>query len=41
LQRLDYIGFAPLPAEAQAVIEQFAKGEITLRQLTAELDNYR
>jgi hypothetical protein len=41
LQRLDYIGFAPLPAEAQAVIEQFANGQISLRQLTAELDNYR
>ncbi|MDA8138127.1 MAG: hypothetical protein M0036_05670 [Desulfobacteraceae bacterium] len=41
MQRLDYIGFASVPAEAQAVIEQFVKGEISLRQLTAELDNYR
>jgi hypothetical protein len=38
LQRLDYLGYALVDAEDQAVLERFANGEISLRQMIGELE---
>jgi hypothetical protein len=39
LRRLDYLGFALVPAEAAPLLEQFAQGQIGLKQLIAALEN--
>jgi len=38
LERLDYLGYALVDAEKQEILERFAKGEISLRQMIGELE---
>lgn len=38
LERLDYLGYALVDTEDQAVLERFANGEISLRQMIGELE---
>jgi hypothetical protein len=39
LERLDYLGYALVDTEEQAVLERFANGEISLRQMIGELES--
>jgi hypothetical protein len=41
LQRLDYIGYALVDAEAQPILEQYAHGEINLVQMIGELETLK
>lgn len=38
LQRLDYLGFAFVPEDRQALLQQYAEGDISLTQLIAALE---
>jgi len=38
LERLDYLGYALVDVEEQAILERFANGEINLRQMIGELE---
>ena len=38
LERLDYLGYALVDVENQAILERFAIGEISLRQMIGELE---
>ena len=38
LERLDYLGYALVDTEKQTILERFANGEITLRQMIGELE---
>ncbi|CAB1055660.1 hypothetical protein D1BOALGB6SA_393 [Olavius sp. associated proteobacterium Delta 1] len=39
LQRLDYLGYALVDVEDQAILERYANGEISLRQMIGELES--
>ena len=38
LERLDYLGYALVDVEDQGILERFAGGEISLRQMIGELE---
>jgi hypothetical protein len=41
ITRLDYLGYALVPSEAQSILEQYIKGEIGLREMIGMIESLR
>jgi len=41
LNRLDYLGYAMVPSDAQVILDKYVKGEIVLREMIGEIERLR